>query len=162
MQQVAHIDKPFDVVDLVAKDGQPRMLGLEHHIAGLAGGRGIGQGHDFRARGHDFFHSLIAELKHRVNQLALFLFDDAFGFADIDQRLDVVAIIIFFFFGICFIQFFLLPQAVKRAMPRLSGKSEGAIKGPQQGQEPQQLSLRITQRDQTGNELTKYPGQHQT
>src|SRR6266508_6799621 len=97
-----------------------------------------------------------------MNQLSLFFFDDAFSFASVDERLDIVAGIILFFLGASFLQLFLLAQTIERSMPRLSGKRKSPIEGPQQRQDSQKSCFRIAQRDPAWDELPKDSGQHQT
>ena len=58
----------------------------------VAHGGGFGQGHDSRPRGHHFADAGIAEFNRRLDQFALFLFEDSFGLADIDQGFDIILV----------------------------------------------------------------------
>jgi hypothetical protein len=55
-------------------------------------------GDDVRPRRHHFTHARVAKLDDRMNQFAFFFFQNAFGFADVDQRLQIAAVVVFFLF----------------------------------------------------------------
>src|SRR6266536_5165815 len=97
-----------------------------------------------------------------MDQLALFLFDNAFSFADVDQSLNIVPVVLFFFLCRSLFDLLLLSQTIERSMPGLGGKGQKAIERAQSWQEPHQLAFRVTQRNQPRNELTKNSGQDQT
>ena len=71
-----------------------------------------------------------------MDQLTLFFLDDAFSFANVDQRLDVVRGVVWFFLGGSFFHLLLLAQPIERTMPWLSRESESAIERAQYWQEP--------------------------
>jgi hypothetical protein len=56
-----------------------------------------------------------------VNQLALFLFDDAFSLADVDKSLNVVAVVVFFLFCIGLFQLFLFALSIDRSVRWFGG-----------------------------------------
>src|SRR5581483_1416586 len=97
-----------------------------------------------------------------LNEFALFFLDDAFGFAHVHQGFDIVASVVFFVCGARVVQLLLPPQAIERAMPRLSQERQRTIKRPQQRQQAQKLSLRIAQRNKARDELAKYSREDQT
>ena len=115
LQQVAHVDDAFDVVDLFAIDRQARILRFDHHVAGFTHGRGYRHGHDVRPRRHHFAHARVAKFDDRMNQFALFFFENSFCFADIDQRLDVVAVVVFLILFAVFSHLFLAPRAIEES-----------------------------------------------
>ena len=84
------------------------MFGFDDDVARFANRRRIRQSNNFGTRCHHFAHARVAEFNRRLDQLAFFFFDDAFSLADIDQRLDVIAIAIIFFIRRRFLQLFFL------------------------------------------------------
>ncbi len=78
LEHVAHVDEADDLVDILLVDRDARVLLVDDQLAQLLE-RGIGRdGDDVGARRHHFAHHLVAELDHRLDELAVVLFDKAF------------------------------------------------------------------------------------
>src|ERR1044071_4391604 len=102
-QQVAHVDDAFDVIQVLAINGQARVLRFDDQLARVGDGRAHVQRDHLQARAHDFADQRIAELDDRLDHLAFALFDDALFLADVDEGLNlaqglVFALGLFFFF----------------------------------------------------------------
>ena len=71
--QILHVDKPEDIVEIVPVHGNARILLLAEQRAQLVERRVGGDGHDVGPRGHHFAYQRVAEIDDRLQQLALFL-----------------------------------------------------------------------------------------
>ena len=83
LEHVAHVHEPDHPVDVLLVNRNARILLVDDELAELLE-RGIGgDGHDVGARRHHLAHHFIAELHHRLDQLAILLFDQPlFGAGD--------------------------------------------------------------------------------
>ena len=90
LEHVAHVHEADDLVDGLLVDRNARVLLVDDQLAQLLE-RGVGRnGHDVGPRRHHFAHHLVAELHHRLDQLAVVFLDEAFFGAGRDQRFDVL------------------------------------------------------------------------
>ena len=89
-EHVAHVDEADHLVDVLLVDRDARVLLGDDQLAQLLE-RGVGgDGDDVGPRRHHFAHHLVAELDHGLDQLAVFLFDQALFGAGGDQGFDVL------------------------------------------------------------------------
>ena len=86
LQQVLGVHDPLDVVDVALVHRYARVGILVQHLGELGDGHGDRDGNDFRPRRHHFAHRLVAELDHRLNQVAVALFQYALFLSGFDQR----------------------------------------------------------------------------
>ncbi len=89
LEHVANVDEAGDLIDILFVNRDARVLLVDHHLAQFLERRVLADGDDARARRHHFAHGGIAERDHRLDQLAVAFFDDAFFFAGGDQGVDV-------------------------------------------------------------------------
>ena len=90
LEDVAHVYEADDVVDAVLIDGNARKLFVNDELAEIFDGLVFGDGDDVGPGRHDFADALIAECHHRLNELAVFLGEDAFFFTGCDECVDVL------------------------------------------------------------------------
>ena len=89
-EHVAHVHEPDHLVDIPLVHRDARILLVDHQRAELFE-RGIGRdGDDVGPRRHYLPHYFVAELHHRLDQLAVVLLDQAFFGAGGNQRFDVL------------------------------------------------------------------------
>ena len=81
LEHVAHVHEAADLIDIIFVNRDARVLLVDHELAQFLERRVLADGDDARARRHDFAHRLVAERDHRLDQLAVAFFDDAFFFA---------------------------------------------------------------------------------
>ena len=86
LQQVLGVHDPLDVIDVAFVDGNARVRMLVQHLGELGDGHSGRDGHDFRSRRHHFAHGLVAEFHHRLDQVAVALFQNALFLSRFDQR----------------------------------------------------------------------------
>src|ERR1035437_7354438 len=89
LEHIAHMHEADDLIDGSFVDRDARILLVDDQLAQFFERSVRGDGHDIGAGRHDLAHHLIAELDHRLNELAILFFDEAFFGAGGDQRFDV-------------------------------------------------------------------------
>ena len=86
LQDILGEDDPHDVMDGALENRHPgKRFGAQQFDEFLDGGVG-GNGHDFRPRLHGLADRLLAELHHRLDQVAIAFIQNAFFLAGFDER----------------------------------------------------------------------------
>src|SRR5208283_3082847 len=88
LQQVLGIDDAFDVIDIALVHRYARVGMFLHQIRQFVDRRADWNSDDLRPRRHNLPHRFVAELNHRLDEVAVALPQNAFFLAGFDQRVN--------------------------------------------------------------------------
>src|SRR5208283_4350105 len=88
LQQVLGIDDAFDVIDIALVHRYARVGMFLHQIRKFVDRRADWNSDDLRPRRHNLPHRFVAELNHRLDEVAVALPQNAFFLAGFDQRVN--------------------------------------------------------------------------
>src|SRR3989475_6476308 len=107
-QQIAFVNDAFNIVEVIAINGNPGMTLVDHKLKQFLHRRVYVDCHNLSARCHYISRHDVAELQDRLDHFAFVAFQNSFFLAGIDERLNL------FFRGFLFLsRFYLIFQAVK-------------------------------------------------
>ena len=98
---------------------------------------------DIGSRCHDLTHPSVAKLNDRVDQFAFFFLDDTFGFTDVDERLQVVAIVVIVFFVARDRRLVLATRSIEKLLERIGDESHCWHEWTDDRQQKQERLFRI-------------------